>query len=251
MNILLHLLMSVTTLLISLLLHILLRYTGGATITSPPQDATTLFGDTAVFNCTGEGDLLQWTYDGTGVDEHIKQQYQISIVHHNVSDGMVSSSLYINATIENDGQSIGCSVTSFSPGGVDSEGAILTVIRISTVLLPSAMLAVPSGNNGNGDNNNVTGTLEITWCPPSTVSPNIGTLQYDTTIQTDNTSITITTTDTYILYNIQYCVLYNITIIVFGTDNSEGQTRHFSDPISLLAFTGSMYNYIYLIYYYN
>ena len=53
--------MSVTTLLVSLLLHILLRYTGGATITSPPQDATTLFGDTAVFNCVGEGDLLQWT----------------------------------------------------------------------------------------------------------------------------------------------------------------------------------------------
>ena len=231
--------MSVTTLLVSLLLHILLRYTGGATITSPPQDATILFGDTAVFNCTGEGDLLQWTYDGTTVDEQIAQERQISIVHHNVPDGMVSSSLYINATIENDGQSIGCSIVSFSPFGVVSEGAMLTVIRISTVLLPSAMLAVPSGNNGNGDNNNVTGMLEITWCPPSTVS-HIGTLQYETTIQTDNTSITITTTDTYILYNIQYCVLYNITITAFGSDNSESKATHFSNPISLLAFTGSM-----------
>ena len=208
-----------------------------ATIISPPQDATTLFGDTAVFNCTGEGDLLQWTHDGTDVDEQIAQQRQISIVHHNVSDGMVSSSLYINATIDNDGQSIGCTVVSFSPGGVVSEGTILTVIRISTVLLPSAMLAVPSGN---GDNNNVSGMLEITWCPPSTVSLDIGTLEYKTTIQTDNTSITITTTDTYILYNIQYCVLYNITITVFGIDNSERKTTHFSDPISLLAFTGSM-----------
>ena len=174
--------MSVITLLISLLLHIVLRYTGGATITSPPQDATTLFGDTAVFNCAGEGDLLQWTYDGTTVDGQIAQQHQISIVDHNVSDGMVSSSLYINATVENDGQSIGCSVVSFSPGNLASEGAMLTVIRISTVLLPSAMLAVPSGNNGNGDNNNVTEMLEITWCPPSTISPDIGTLQYDTTI---------------------------------------------------------------------
>ena len=64
-----------------------------ATITSPPQDATTLFGDTAVFNCTGEGDLLQWTYDGTTVDGQIAQQHQISIVDHNVSDGMVSSSI--------------------------------------------------------------------------------------------------------------------------------------------------------------
>ena len=232
--------MSVTTLLVSLLLHILLRYTGGATITSPPQDATTLFGDTAVFNCAGEGDLLQWTYDSTTVDEQIAQQRQISIVHHNASDGMVSSSLYINATIENDGQHIGCVVVSNTPFGVVSEGAILTVTRISTVLLPSAMLAVPSGNNSNSDNNNVTGMLEIMWCPPSIVSPDIGTLQYDTTIQTGNTSTTITTTDIYILYNIQYCVLYNITIIASGTDNSEGQTRHFSDPIALQQFTGSM-----------
>ena len=232
--------MSVTTLLVSLLLHILLRYTGGANITSPPQDATILFGDTAVFNCAGEGDVLQWTYDGTTVDGQVAQQRQISIVDHNVSDGMVSSSLYINATIENDGQSIGCVVVSNTPFGVVSEGAILTVIRISTVLLPSAMLAVPSGNNGNGDNNNVTGMLEIMWYPPSIVSPDIGTLQYDTTIQTGNTSTTITTTDTYILYNIQYCVLYNITITAFGTDNSESKTTHFSNPISLLAFTGSM-----------
>ena len=213
------------------------------TITSPPQDAATLFGDTAVFNCTGEGDLLQWTYDGTDVDGQIAQERQISIVHRNASDGMVSSSLYINATVENDGVDIGCIIVNFShmfsPG--DSEGGMLTVIRISTVLLPSAMLAVPSGNNGNGDNNNVTGImLEITWCPPSTISPDIGTLQYDTTIQTDNTSTTITTTDTYILYNIQYCVLYNITITAFGTDNSEAKTRHFSNPISLQAFTGSM-----------
>ena len=225
--------MSVTTLLVSLLLHILLRYTGGATITSPPQDATTLFGDTAVFNCTGEGDLLQWTYDGTTVDGQVAQERQISIVHHNVSDGMVSSSLYINATIENDGVGISCIVVSFSPFDLVSDGAILTVIRISAVLLPSAVLAVPSGINGNGDNNNVTVMLEIMWNPPSTVSPNIGTLQYDTTIQTGNTSTTITTTDTYILYNIQYCVLYNITITAFGIDNSYSQTIHFSDPISL------------------
>ena len=223
--------------------YLLIIFLGGikaANITSPPQDATTLFGDTAVFNCAGEGDLLQWTRDGDTVDGQIAQERQISIVHHNVSNGMVSSSLYINATIENDGQSIGCVVVSNTPFGVVSEGAILTVIRISTVLLPSTMLAVPSGNNSNSDNNNVTGTLEIMWCPPSIVSPDIGTLQYDTTIQTGNTSTTITTTDTYILYNIQYCVLYNITITAFGTDNSEGQSTHFADPISLLAFTGSM-----------
>ena len=102
--------------------------------------------------------------------------YQMVWYHHQ---------LYINATIENDGQSIGCNVVSIMPIDTVNEGAILTVTRISTVLLPSAMLAVPSGNNGNGDNNNVTGTLEIMWCPPSTVSPDIGTLQYETTIQTD------------------------------------------------------------------
>ena len=226
--------------LVTMWSYLLIIFLGGikaANITSPPQDAATLFDDTAVFNCAGEGDLLRWTYDGATVDGQIAQQYQISIVHHNaVSDGMVSSSLYINATIENDGQSIGCLVVSNTPFGVVSEGAMLTVIRISTVLLPSAMLVVPSGNN----DNSVTGTLEITWCPPSIISPDIGTLQYETTIQTDNTSTTITTTDTYILYNIQYCVLCNVTITAFGNENNVGQTRHSSNPISLQAFTGSM-----------
>ena len=217
-----------------------LRDVKATVITSPPQDATTLFGDTAVFNCTGEGDLLQWTYDGDTVDGQIAQQHQISIIHRDVLDGMVSSSLYINATIENDEQSIGCVVVSNTPFDVVSKGAMLTVIRIGTVLLPIAVLVMPS-DNGNGDNSNVTEILRITWCTPSILSPDIDTLQYETTIQTDNTSTTITTTDTYIiLYNIQYCVLYNITITAFGTDNTESKPTHFSDSFLLQKFTGSM-----------
>ena len=217
--------MSFTSLLlVSVLLHALLWPTGGAVITSPPQNATTLFDDTAVFNCAGEGHLLQWTYDGTTVDGQIAQQYQISIVHHNVSDGMVSSSLYINATIDNDGAVITCLIIDFGgPILISSAEAVLTVIGIGAVRDATVLLT---------SNDTV---LNISWCPPNLVPPNIDALKYETTVLTHDTTTVITTTDTYLLYSIQHCTLYNITIATVG---SQGQDAHYSDPVSLSEYIG-------------
>ena len=189
------------------ILHVLVL--GGikaATITSPPQDATTLFGDTAVFNCTGEGDLLQWTYDGTTVDGQIAQQYQISIVHHNVSDGMVSSSLYINATIENDKRAIGCRVITYSSSNINSKGAVLYVIRISPVRdLSLSIDDVPY----------------VTWTIPSVIAPDIpvSDIRYTVTIEGGNiTSPVDDIDDTYYQFTdttVLNCTVYTATVTAY------------------------------------
>ena len=120
--------MMIIKLILTILVHV--HVCTSANITEPPQDVTALFGDMAIFNCTGEGDTLKWTHNG---DIIIAQEQRISIVHHNVSDGVVSSSLYISATIENDDGAIGCSIITYSPFDIDNIGAILTVRRIGPV----------------------------------------------------------------------------------------------------------------------
>ena len=76
-------------------------------ITSPTEDSTTLIGNGAIFNCSGaifncsgEGTILQWTYNGNTVTDQIKKYREIHIVKHNVSENMLSSTLYINATLD-------------------------------------------------------------------------------------------------------------------------------------------------------
>ena len=67
-----------------------------ANITVSPQDGTAYDTAVCVFNCTGEGDTLKRTYyKGKYVNEETPLRQQISIVHHNVSDDMVSSSLHV------------------------------------------------------------------------------------------------------------------------------------------------------------
>ena len=149
-------------------------------ITSPPQNVAILFGNTAVFNCTGEGNLLQWTYDGTTVDGQIAQQYQISIAHHNVSDGVVSSSLYINATIENDGAAIGCTILSLTPFDIVSTGAVLTVRHISPVRdLSLSIDDVPY----------------VTWIIPSVIATDISVSNIRYTVTLEGGNITSTVND--------------------------------------------------------
>ena len=196
----------------SFLVFILLVLGGikAATITSPPEDATTLFGDTAVFNCTGEGDLLQWTYDGTTVDGQIAQQYQISIVDHSVSDGMVSSSLYItgNATIENDGAvAIGCRIITYSPFDIESIGAVLTVKRISPV--ENLSLSI----------NNM--TYYVNWTIPSVIAPDIpdSDIRYTVTLEGGNITSTVDDIDdTYYQFTditVLNCTVYTATVAAY------------------------------------
>ena len=179
-------------------------------ITSPPQNVAILFGNTAVFNCTGEGDLLQWTYDGTTVDGQIAQQYQISIVHHNVSDGMVASSLYITATIDNDGANIGCRIITYSPFLIVSAGAYLTVIRISPVRdLSLSIDDVPY----------------VTWTIPSVIATDIpvSDIRYTVTLEGGNITSTVNDIDdTYYKFTditVLNCTVYIATVTAYDVKN--------------------------------
>ena len=104
-----------------LLLLISFHSVFSATITEPPHDVTVLFGGTAVFDCTGEGDLLEWTYDGITVDED-QGMTGVSIVQHDVPSGMISSSLHVTATINKDEVAVSCRIVT-SPYTSTSAGA--------------------------------------------------------------------------------------------------------------------------------
>ena len=76
---------------------------GCACLSGRRRTYPSLYGQIAEFNWIGKGTQLWWLSSSDKnvvIDEQIAQQYQISIVHHNVPDGMVSSSLYINATVD-------------------------------------------------------------------------------------------------------------------------------------------------------
>ena len=178
-----------------------------AVITSPPQDVTILLYNIAVFNCTGVGDQLLWTHDGNSIDKRAKQQYQISIVDHNASDGMVSSSLYINATIENDGVIIGCNVLAHD---LVSAGADLTVRRISPVEnLSLSIDDIPYA----------------TWTMPSVIATDIpvSNIRYMMTLKGGNiTSTANDIDDTYYQFTditVLNCTIYTATVTAYDVNN--------------------------------
>ena len=202
-----------------LVLLLLILFLALCAVITPAQDVTILLGSTAVFNCTGEGDLLQWTYDGTTVDEQIAQQRQISIVHHSVSDGMVSSSLYINATVDNDGVAIGCIIITHSPFDIDSAGAVLTVIRISPVRdLSLSIDDVPY----------------VTWTIPSVIATDIpvSDIRYTVTLEGGNITSTVNDIDdTYYQFTditVLNCTAYSATVTAYDVNN---QVYHNSETM--------------------
>ena len=181
---------------------VLLLVLGGIkapTITSPPQDAIILFGDTAVFNCTGEGDLLSWT---TTVDGQ-RRQIHVSIADHSVPDDMVSSSLHINATID---VVISCRIITYSPFGIVSAGAVLTVRLISPVEnLSLSIDDVPY----------------VTWTIPSVIAPDISVsdIRYTVTLEGGNiTSPVDDIDDTYYQFTnitVLNCTVYTATVTAY------------------------------------
>ena len=199
-------------------------------ITGPPQDVAILFGNTAVFNCTGEGDLLQWTYDSDAVDGQIAQQRQISIVHHNVPDGMVSSSLYINATIENDGVTIGCIIITYSPFDIVSAGAYLTVRRIGPVRdLSLSIDDVPY----------------VAWTKPSVIAPDISVsdIRYTVTLEGGNITSTFNDIDdTYYQFTditVLNCTVYTATVTAYDVNNKVYSSESaMADNITWINYNG-------------
>ena len=200
-------------------------------ITESPQDVTLLLGDTAVFNCTGEGDQLGWTRDGSDVTKIVGQQYQISIVHRNVSDGMVSSSLYINATLDNDGVAIGCRVVDIPYDGIIDGSAYLTVIRISPVRdLSLSIDDIPY----------------VTWTIPLVIATDIpvSDIRYTVTLEGGNITSTVDDIDdTYYQFTditVLNCTVYTATASAYDVNNHVYSSNDFS--IENATFNTSKHN---------
>ena len=203
---------SIAFLLLIIATHIPSVYTTGtAVITVPPQDAIVLFNHLAVFNCTGKGDRLEWTYDGSRIhmDERIVQG-----PIDNVSDGMVSSSLSINATIENDGANIGCHVLNSTSNSLDlaSAGAVLTVRRISPVRdLSLSIDDVPY----------------VTWTIPSVIATDIPdrSIRYNVTLEGGNITSTVNGIDnTYYQFTditVLNCTVYTANVNAYDVNNQD------------------------------
>ena len=191
----------------------------------PPQDTSVLVDTVATFNCTGLGDILKWTYESRTIEELTKHQHQISIVHYNLSDGVVSSTLSINATVNNDGAAIGCTIINFTSGAL-SMGSILYVIRISPVRNLSLLI----------DN-----VPYISWTIPSVIATDIlvSNLRYTVKLEGDNIVNTISDiNDTYYQFNdttVVNCTVYTANVTAY--DNT-----HYSYSSETITAKKSMIN---------
>ena len=186
------------------LLFLSIQYVSFASILTPHGNLSILFGSTVVFNCSGVGDMFHWTRSGSTINEMIKQEYQISIVYHNVSDGVVSSSLYINATIANDRAAIACGIYTMSHSdSLQEQNAILYIIRLSPVRnLSLSIDVIPN----------------ITWIIPSAIAPDISVsnIRYTVTLERGNiTSTANKIKDMYYQFTnvtVKNCTAYNATV---------------------------------------
>ena len=179
-------------------------------ITSPPEDSTTLIGNTAIFNCSGEGTILQWTYNGNTVTDQIKKYREIHIVKHNVSANMLSSMLYINATLDNDHSFIGCSIVTFSPVRFADGLAILNVRRISQVRNISLYIDDTPPY--------------VTWIVPSVIASDVPltNIRYKVILEGGDINSTVNDVDKtyYNFTNISAlnCTAYTATVVAYDHD---------------------------------
>ena len=128
-------------------------------------------------------------------------------MHHTVSDGMISSSLYITATLNNDEVTIACLV--LGPG-LDSAGAVLTIRRISPVRDLSLF---------------IDDMLCVTWTIPSVIAPDISVsdIRYTVTLEGGNITSTVNDIDdTYYQFTnitVLNCTVYTANVTAFDANN--------------------------------
>ena len=90
-------------------------------ITEGPESVIALVGTDAQFHCAGNGSLLNWLVDGLPppTDSRVMQYF---------AAGFIQSNFTIPATLENNGTSVQCVISSFSSLPVISDPATLTVL---------------------------------------------------------------------------------------------------------------------------
>ena len=95
-------------------------------ITVAPSSVITSLYSLANFTCKGEGDVLDWTVQGSSFTDPSNEDREISVTTNNISVDVWLSVLTIRALPINDGITIGCTVVSQS-FNIILKGANLTI----------------------------------------------------------------------------------------------------------------------------
>ena len=126
----------------------------------PPVDTQGLLSTVSIFYCERHGDLLDWTIEGTSINNDTKQERGIEIKTTMVGDSILSELRIIAKPINND-IGIGCNIVLFDPFITATKGATFQVLCIS-----------PVTNLQLNISENLLNTSVITLDPPSFSSDN-------------------------------------------------------------------------------
>ena len=169
-------------------------------VTVPLVDTQGLISTVSIFYCEGHGDLLDWTIEGTSINNDTKQERGIQINTAMIGDSIVSELRVIAKPINNN-IAIACTVVSLNPFDVVTEAATFQVLGIS-----------PVTNLQLNISENLLNTSIITWDPPSFSSDND--YHYIIIIEVNNEYILVdeTTQDLKYILEIEPCNIYNISV---------------------------------------
>ena len=152
------------------------------------------------FFCEEHGDLLDWTIEGTSINNYTKQERGIEITTTMIGDSIVSE-LHIIAKPINNNIVLGCNIVSFDPILITAtKAATFQVLGIS-----------PVTNLHLNISKNLLNTSIITWDPSSFSSDND--YHYNIIIEVNNEYILVNETTQDLEYiEIEPCDLYNISV---------------------------------------
>ena len=203
----------------------------GIIITVPPVDTQGLLNTVLIFCCQGQGDLLNWTVNGTLIKD-IKQERGIEINTTNLKNELISE-LRIVAKPINDNIHIRCNIISLDPFDLVFKGAILQVLGISPVTNLQLNISEYLLN-----------TSIITWDPPSFSSDDD--YHYNIIIEVNNEYILVdvTTQDLEYILEIEPCFMYNISVSAVSVSYS-------STPEMIQYFYGRMLLMKFIFIHYN
>ena len=171
-----------------------------AIITTPPVETQGLLNTVSIFYCEGHGDLLQWSVEGTSINNDTKQERGIEITTTMIGDSILSEFRIIAKPI-NTNIGIACTIVSLDPFDVVTKAATFQILGIS-----------PVTNLQLNISENLLNTSIITWDPPSFSSDNG--YYYNIIIEVNNEYIWAneTTQDLEYILEMEPCNMYNINI---------------------------------------
>ena len=219
-----------------ILLVLLVLFCGRAspaiTFLSTPQDVDVLHGEVAIFNCSGEGHDLWWSYDGQELTSELKMAKNITIVTKNTTSAngtMILSSMLETVADEDNDIVISCTILTLQPYCKGFRSAALTFRRVSHVR-----------------NLTLTNTA-VMWMSPAQ-KPDIADLMYNISIieikseSNKYCSVFITGETQFMLLGmLKSCIKYSISVNAFYDQHYYDETYVSKTTTLLQHSTGGMF----------